>query len=94
MRVCSNGSIRRSASEWREIVRRFHRSNLSPTAFCDRESLNPVSFRRWQSRLEAESTDTAADKFMAVSAPEPEGFPAFWSLEIELPDGRMVRVRG
>ena len=94
MRILSNGNVRRSASEWQEIVRRFHGSDLSAKVFCDRESLNLASLRRWRSKIETENTDGAAGKFVEVGATEPERFPAFWSLEIELPDGRTIRVRG
>jgi hypothetical protein len=94
MRILSNGNVRRSASEWREIVRQFHVSDLSAKVFCDRESLGLASLRRWQSKIEMESADGVAGKFVEVGATEPEGFPAFWSLEIELPDGRTIRVRG
>jgi hypothetical protein len=92
MRVHSNGKVRRTASEWREIFGRFEKSNLSPREFCHRESLSVESFRRWREKLAAKPVKAGADSFVEVASEE--AFPAFWSLEIELPDGRMVRVRG
>jgi hypothetical protein len=51
MRSRSNGRVRRTASEWREILDRFEKSQLSAQAFCKRESLSAESFRRWRSKL-------------------------------------------
>ena len=53
MRSRSNGNVRRTASEWREILDRFEKSQLSPQAFCRKESLGAESFRRWRIKLVA-----------------------------------------
>lgn len=92
MRSRSNGKVRRSVSEWREILQRFEGSQLSLRAFCKRESLSVESFRRWRAKLAADPVQTTPAPFVQMT--RDEGLPAFWSLEIELPDGRTVRVRG
>jgi hypothetical protein len=92
MRSRSNDKVRRSASEWREILHRFEKSQLSPRAFCKRESLGAESFRRWRIKLAADPIQTPQSSFVPLT--REEGFPAFWSLEIDLPDGRTVRIRG
>ena len=92
MRKVSNRRIRRTSSEWRDILHRFETSKLSARAFCKQESLSVESLRRWREKLAASAVRTTPASFVEV-APE-EGFPSFWSLELELPDGRVVRVRG
>jgi len=92
MRSRSNGKTRRPASEWREILDRFERSQLSAQAFCKRESLSQESLRRWRNKLAALPVQTPRSSFVPLT--REEGFPAFWSLEIDLPDGRTVRIRG
>lgn len=83
-------TARRTASDWHEILSRFGRSGLSARAFCARESLSLSSFHRWQKRLEAEGNSPA---FVPVVSSDDQ-MPAFWSIEIEMPDGGVIRVRG
>lgn len=91
MRVLTNGQTRRPASEWREILDRFRGSGVSARQFCERESLVLATFHRWRERLA--KTDGPVSSFVEVATP-PEDPPAFWSLEVELPDGRVLRMRG
>lgn len=96
MDVLRNGRTRRTASEWKAILGQFAESGLSAREFCRRESINLNSFIRWRKKLEAEQAAEARDddrsRFVEVSSSE--GFPAFWSVEIEHPDGRTLRIRG
>jgi len=94
MQHLTNGKVRRTAAEWKQILDRFDRSGLSVLAFCRRESIVPTSFHRWRERL-GKSTPraTKAPEFIDV-IPREVTFPAFWSVEIELPDGKILRVRG
>lgn len=85
---------RRTASEWRSILADFRRSGLSIEAFCDRESLSKSSFRRWRERL-AEAAPTASPaSFVELAAPSPSADPGSWTVELELPSGIVLRVRG
>jgi hypothetical protein len=92
MRSRSNGKTRRTVSEWRQILDRFEKSRLSAQVFCKRESLGAESFRRWRNKLAALPIQTPRSSFVPLT--REEGFPSFWSLEIDLPDGRTVRIRG
>ena len=95
MDALGNGRTRRTASEWRTILGRFAKTTLSAREFCRRESINVNSFIRWRKKLEAEMVpDQSDDESRFVEVASSEGVPAFWSVEFELPDGRILRVRG
>jgi len=95
MNVLRNGKVRRTAAEWGQVLERFAGSGLTAREFCNRESINLASFVRWRKKLD---TDTGSDeqpeseRFVEVASSD--GVAAFWSVEFELPDGRMLRVRG
>lgn len=94
MNVLRNGKIRRTTTEWQELFHRFDRSGLAAPAFCKRESINLASFRRWQKRLNINATEPSADSDRFVEVAMSDAAAAFWSLEVELPDGRILRMRG
>jgi hypothetical protein len=89
MRVMSNGKVRRSAAEWREILSRCEQSGLSPRAFCQKEEIHWSSFVRWQKKLAAQANSS---EFVAVTPTRPAS--SSWSLEISLPNGSELRFRG
>jgi hypothetical protein len=94
MQVLSNGRRRRTESEWREIIERFGRSGLSAREFCKRELLVPVSLQRWQVKLSSSKTrEDDAGEFIEVTPPPSES-PTTWSVEVEFPDGRVLRMHG
>lgn len=96
MKVLRSGKTRRTASEWRSILARFAETKLTAREFCRQESINVNSFIRWRKKLEAElgSEEAENDEERFVEVASSDGFPAFWSVEFELPDGRILRVRG
>ena len=51
MKVSSNGKVRRSEKEWREIFAKFAKSGLNRREFCHKEKINLNSFQRWNGRL-------------------------------------------
>jgi hypothetical protein len=87
MQVSSNGKVRRSEKEWREIFARFTRSGFSRREFCRKEKINLNSFQRWSGRLamprQSEFIDVTPDQESSSS----------WAVEVELADGTLVRVR-
>ncbi len=91
MNARSNGKARRSATEWQDILDRFNRSGLKVRKFCQQESIGEGSFHRWRAKLQAKKRPT--NDFVEVT-PAPAAAPAFWSVEVELPDGRMLRIHG
>ena len=86
MQVSSNGRVRRSPDEWREIVVRFAKSTLGRHEFCRQEKINRNSFDRWHKRL----TKSGRSDFVDVT-PARESSPS-WTVEVELADGTIVRV--
>ena len=94
MNVLRNGRVRRSGSEWHQLFEEFARSGLTAREFCKRESINLASFIRWRKKLEDATPDEGPESERFVEVAPSDGFAAFWSMEFELPDGRILRVRG
>jgi hypothetical protein len=92
MRVMSNGRVRRSESEWRELFSRFDRQPQPPGEFCRRERLKLTSFHRWRRRLEGRPVPAEFVTVTRESQPPPSVLP--WSLEIVLPSGHKLRIEG
>ncbi len=97
MTTLNPGRVRRTETQWRQILRQYERSGLSAAAFCRRQSLTLSSLRRWQKKLGAESpsiTPPSDDTREFVEVAMSESPSAFWAIEIEMPDGRVLRMRG
>ena len=71
MRVSTNGRVRRSATEWREVLSRFQASGQGPRAFCQTEQLGLASFMRWRRKLSAGDAETgdAESGFVELTPP-------------------------
>jgi hypothetical protein len=80
---------RRSAREWRSLISRQERSGLSQAAFCEREGIALATFAKWKRRVKARA---AAAEFVEVT-PRSESVEG-WELEVTLPKGVVLRVRG
>ncbi|MFH1279356.1 MAG: hypothetical protein ABIK65_13365 [Candidatus Eisenbacteria bacterium] len=89
MKVMSNGKVRRSEGEWREVFARQEESGLSVREFCRKEEIGFESFRRWREKL-AESGSGSV--FVPVSTESP--LRSSWTLEITLPGGGHLRLQG
>ena len=83
--------VRRSEKQWAEILRRFESSELESREFCRREGLAPSSFQRWRRRLGSVST---AEFVELVPTSTPIAPAASWSLDLALPNGVCLRLRG
>lgn len=90
MQVMSNGRVRRSEAEWKEIVSRWKKSGLKPRSFCRREQIQFSSFHRWQQKL---AGSDAGNSFVPVTTSSPAPSSA-WTLEISLPNGCELRFQG
>ena len=90
MRVTSNGKVHRSVAEWQTICERFVKSGLGPKEFCQREALALGSFRKWYQRC----TQKGALSEAFVELVTPAAPPQVWAMEVELPSGVRVRLRG
>ena len=84
--------VRRTEKQWTEILLRFEASGLSSPEFCKREGLTPSSLQRWRSRC----GQAQEPQFVELTPPSTTtaDSPASWGLELSLPDGTCVRLRG
>ena len=90
MRVTSSGKIRRSAAEWRTICERFVQSRLGPKEFCQREAIALGTFKKWYPRYTESGAQPGA--FVELVSPAVSREP--WAVELELPNGARLRLRG
>lgn len=81
---------RRTPDEWRRLVKRFEAAGVSQKRFCAAEGLNETTFRLWRSRVRSERTE-AAPFVEVVPVPASE---SPWAIELELPSGVKLRLRG
>ena len=84
--------VRRTEKQWTEILQRFEASGLSSREYCKREGLTLSSLRRWRSRCGR----AQVPQFVELASPSttPAASSTSWALELSLPDGTCVRLRG
>jgi hypothetical protein len=90
MQVSSNGYGQRSAAQWSEIIARYRQSGMGSRDFCAAEGLVPRTFAKWERRLRRK--EGTKGQFVAVTSPLGGSGP--WAVEVELPNGVRLRVRG
>lgn len=84
--------VRRSAQEWAEIVRRSRTSGVALGEFCKREGVGLSSFHQWRQRLTRQRHARFVE-LAPVATKEPTEASA-WSLELQLPSGLTLRLKG
>lgn len=89
MELMSNGRVRRSEGEWREILSQWEGSGLSAQEFCRKQELQVSSFQRWRQKLNG---SLARNEFVAIS-PLPSPVSS-WTLEVTLPNGSRLQFQG
>ena len=67
MRVLADGRVRRTRSEWQTILKRFARSGLTVTAFCEREKISPSVFAAWRRKFG--ETKVKEPRFVELAPP-------------------------
>ncbi len=90
--------VRRSETEWHQILQAFADSALSARTFCEHNHIAYGTFVRWRSKLASQceaslSGQSPADWLpihLADARPEPEHA---WEIELKLPDGVQLRMR-
>jgi hypothetical protein len=90
MRATANGHMRRSAAEWRGIIERYRQSGMGMKEFCAQEGLRVGTFEQWYRRTR--SAAPRRGQFVEV-----QPLPALagpWAVEVELPSGVRLRLRG
>ena len=90
MRVNANGHVRRSAAEWGAIVGRFRQSGLGIAEFCAREGVAVHRFEQWYRRSRRAETP----KGPLIALPPLAATVGPWAVEVELPSGVRLRLRG
>jgi len=90
MRVTANGHMRRSATEWRGIIERYRQSGMGMNEFCAQEGLRVGTFEQWYRRTR--SAAPRKGQFVEVQSLPALGGP--WAVEVELPSGVRLRLRG
>ena len=90
MQLSSNGAVQRSAIQWTEIIGRYRQSGLGHRQFCEAEGLVLRTFETWERRLRHK----AGTQGQFVEVPPPQVASGLWAVEVELPNGVRLRVRG
>ncbi len=90
MQVLANGQVQRSAVEWSGIMVRYRQSGLGMKEFCAQEGLTLRTFEEWYRRQRR--SETKKGQFVEVKPVSPGAGP--WAVEVELPNGVRLRVRG
>jgi len=84
-------AVRRSAKQWRAIIRRFEKNSLSPADFCRKHDLTVPVFHKWRRKQLAEAN---AAGFIELQQPtEPLEAQTPWTLELDLPGGGRLRIQ-
>jgi hypothetical protein len=94
MKVLSNGKVKRTAAEWREIIERCERSGLSRQAFCTKNKIAKASFDKWKGRL-SKMSDPLASSFVEIpvsrDAPTSGAATPGGEFELSFPGGVVLR---
>jgi hypothetical protein len=82
---------------WREVIERQRASGQSIVGFCMKEGVSPASFHAWKRRLRRrprrEARQEVAQALLPVQVVDAVPIGAS-KLEVEWPDGVMLRVQG
>ena len=98
MRVLSDGRIRRTAPEWKEIIDRFGKSGLPIAEFCEKEEISRSAFASWKKKLGA--VKKKAPSFVEITSAarrkssDSTVASSQTSFELALPGGVTLRWRG
>ena len=90
MQITANGQVQRSAAQWSDIISRYRQSGMGSRQFCEAEGLTLRTFEKWYRRQR--SLERGKGQFVELKPPMARGSP--WAVEIELPNGVRLRVRG
>ena len=87
----------RTADQLWEIIDAFHRSDLTRAEFCRQYGIAVSGLYHWQRKFKQQSTParTAEEAFVEIQAPGLTSHVSTqpWDVELELGQGRVLRVR-
>ena len=96
----SMGYVRRSASQWRELIGELRRSGQSQAAFCASRGVALSSLGNWLRKLKGEAVPVPGPQsreaagFIDLTAPTAaQEIPPAWDVELSLGDGIRLRLR-
>lgn len=93
MQVNSRGSVRRTKEEWRGIFARWEESGVGVAEFCKGQEIALSTFRRWQERLRGSEQRQEFVPLVSVGPSSPAN-ASCWVMEVELPNGAKLRLKG
>ena len=79
---------------WRERIAEHTASGLSVREFCRRHDLKEVAFYWWRRELGRRDAEAQAGSFVPVHVTDDPAPDGGGQIEIELTDGRRIRVTG
>jgi hypothetical protein len=83
--------VRRSRSDWQQLIDEQARSGLSQRAFCAARALSAKSFQHWKRQLA--TTVAPSSSWLELGALPERPVAAGWDLELELGAGVCLRLR-
>jgi hypothetical protein len=94
----SRRRIRRSRSEWQQLINEQAGSGLGVAAFCAARGISGASFRNWKRRLAAQSDPEAgrqpeSEPWLELGTLAGRAGSSGWDIELELGDGLCLRLR-
>ena len=92
MQVNTNGRVQRNAAEWHGIIERYRQSRMGMKEFCAQEGLTLRTFEEWYRRQRR--TEPGKGQFVEVKPPVVAAGPWAVEVEVELPGGVRLRLRG
>jgi transposase-like protein len=97
METKSKARVVRSEADWREIMTRFASSGRTLAEFCRAEGISRSTFDVWREKLRSgkppkKLSKSSSRQFVEVTPVSPPALGG-WTVEIELPDGRLARLR-
>jgi putative transposase len=90
MRESTQRRVRRSLTEWRTICEQFARGGLGVEEFCLREKLTVSNFKKWSRRCRREGQQSG----QFIELVPPALGTGRWEVEITLPNGTRLHLRG
>lgn len=90
--MATSSSKRWDEAQARRIIGRADRSGLSDRAFAKREGFDPQRLSWWRRRFDEVDGATPSEPFVEVRAKAQVAAPEVLGIEIELSNGRRVRV--
>ncbi|MEW6300068.1 MAG: hypothetical protein AB1671_20430 [Thermodesulfobacteriota bacterium] len=91
MPIQHNGKVQRSAAEWRALIARYEQSGLGMAGFCTQAGVALNSFKKRYSQRDRRTHP--AEAFVDLT-PGPVPAAPGWELELTLPNGVRLALRG